>query len=43
VSPALARQAFGRPARTYRFGRYTVMVWDKNLLSLLSPGQNPDA
>jgi hypothetical protein len=23
---------FGRPARTYRAGRYTVLVWNRNLL-----------
>jgi hypothetical protein len=28
-----AWNAFGRPARTDRFGRYTVMIWDKNLLA----------
>jgi hypothetical protein len=26
---------FGRPARTYRLGRYTVLVWHQNLLRLL--------
>ena len=25
-------EAFGAPARTYRFGPYTIMVWDRNLL-----------
>jgi len=24
---------FGKPARTYRYGRYTILVWDKNLLT----------
>jgi hypothetical protein len=31
-SPA-ALAAYGPPARTYRFGPYTVFVWDKNLLA----------
>jgi hypothetical protein len=34
-----ARQAvatFGPPARTYRFGPYSVLVWDKNLLTELA-------
>jgi hypothetical protein len=26
---------FGQPARTYHVGSYTVLVWDKNLLSEL--------
>ena len=25
--------AFGRPARTYHYGPYTIMVWNKNLLA----------
>jgi hypothetical protein len=25
----------GRPARTYRFQSFTIMVWDANLLTLL--------
>ena len=29
---------FGKPARTYHVGSYTVLVWDKNLLRELSPG-----
>jgi hypothetical protein len=29
------RAKFGRPARTYHVGEYTVMVWDKNLLAQL--------
>jgi hypothetical protein len=29
---ALIGKYFGRPAREYRFGPYTVMVWHKNLL-----------
>jgi hypothetical protein len=28
---------FGKPARTYHVGSYTVLVWDKNLLRELSP------
>jgi hypothetical protein len=30
---ALISKYFGRPARTYNFGPYTVMVWNKNLLA----------
>lgn len=30
---------FGKPARTYRFGQYTVLVWDKNLLTDLRSGR----
>ena len=26
-------KVFGRPAREYNVGPYTVMVWDRNLLS----------
>jgi hypothetical protein len=29
---ALIKKYFGQPARTYQIGRYTVMVWDRNLL-----------
>jgi hypothetical protein len=29
---------FGRPARTYHVGAYTILVWDKNLLRELSRG-----
>jgi hypothetical protein len=29
---ALIRKYFGRPAREYNFGPYTVLVWDRNLL-----------
>ena len=28
---------FGPPARTYRYGQYTIFVWDKNLLTVLPP------
>ena len=30
---------FGKPARTYHVGSYTVLVWNKNLLWQLSQGQ----
>jgi len=30
---ALVRKYFGRPAQTYHTGPYTVLVWDRNLLS----------
>jgi hypothetical protein len=36
---ALVHRYFGDPARTYNFGPYTVMVWNRNLLSEI-PG-NP--
>jgi hypothetical protein len=29
---ALIKKYFGRPARTYHTGPYTVLVWDRNLL-----------
>jgi hypothetical protein len=29
---ALVQRYFGRPARTYQTGPYTVLVWNKNLL-----------
>jgi hypothetical protein len=32
---ALISKYFGRPARVYDFGPYTVMVWDRNLLASL--------
>jgi hypothetical protein len=34
----LAVQMFGPPAHTYHVGAYTVMVWDKNLLSEIQHG-----
>jgi len=37
VTPAMARAAFGPPARVYHFQAYTIMVWNKNLLSHLGP------
>jgi len=36
-SPAMARAAFGAPARVYHFRDYTIMVWNKNLLRRLGP------
>jgi hypothetical protein len=33
----LALAAFGPPARTYNFGDYTVMTWNKNLLTYFGP------
>jgi hypothetical protein len=35
VTPARAARAFGRPARVYHFQIYTIMVWNKNILSEL--------
>ena len=32
ISPATAEAAFGAPARTYRVGLYTILVYDYNLL-----------
>jgi len=37
ISRKLAMKTFGKPARTYRFESYVVMVWDENLLDRLSP------
>ena len=33
--PAEVIEMFGKPATIYRFGRYTIMVWHKNLLPIL--------
>ncbi len=33
---ALVRRDFGVPSRTYQFAPYTVLVWDKNLLTSIS-------
>jgi hypothetical protein len=35
--PVVIRRVFGRPARTYTFQQYTIMVWNKNLLTDLMP------
>jgi len=32
------RRTFGQPARTYHFGRYTVLAWNYNLLTRLRSG-----
>jgi hypothetical protein len=29
---------FGRPARTYHYEQYIIMVWHRNLLPLVSGG-----
>ena len=34
-----AVRAFGRPARVYQFQRYTILVWDENILSRLPRGR----
>jgi hypothetical protein len=39
ISRKLAIKTFGKPARTYRFQSYVIMVWDKNLLGQLSPAR----
>jgi hypothetical protein len=36
VPAKLAIEMFGKPPRTYRYGPYTIMVWDKNLLGELN-------
>ena len=36
VTAAEAIAKFGEPARTYRFGQYTILVWQENLLSDLT-------
>ncbi len=33
----LALEQFGKPARTYRYGPYTIMVYNRNLLGELNP------
>jgi hypothetical protein len=38
----LIRKYFGVPARTYRTGPYTIMVWDRNLLKAI-PVRRPSA
>jgi hypothetical protein len=35
------RATFGRPAQTYRLGRYTVLVWHRNLLDPLGGQDRP--
>ena len=37
TKPAVMRRVFGRPAQTYRFQQYTVMVYNKNVLTDLMP------
>jgi len=32
-------RSFGPPARTYHYQQYTILVWHKNLLTLLAPGR----
>jgi hypothetical protein len=41
VRPAVMLRVFGPPVHTYVFQRYTIMVWDKNLLSDLAPAPPP--
>ncbi|HYZ52666.1 MAG TPA: hypothetical protein VE733_04045 [Streptosporangiaceae bacterium] len=38
MQPFQARDTFGHPVRTYRFGRYTILVWHTNLLAHLGQG-----
>jgi hypothetical protein len=37
TKPVVMRRVFGRPVRTYTFQQYTIMVYDKNLLTDLMP------
>jgi hypothetical protein len=37
VPVKLTVEQFGQPARTYRDGPYTIMVWNRNLLGQLNP------
>ena len=39
VQAAKARARFGPPARVYTFRQYTIMVWNRNLLSMLPSPQ----
>jgi hypothetical protein len=32
---------FGQPARVYRYQRYAILVWNKNILPLLAPRCEP--
>jgi hypothetical protein len=41
VRPAVMLRVFGPPVHSYVFQRYTIMVWDKNLLSDLAPAPPP--
>jgi hypothetical protein len=43
MAPFEARDTFGHPARTYHFGRYTVLVWHTNLLAHLGEGVDKSA
>ena len=36
IPATLAIEMFGQPLRTYHYGPYTIMVWDKNLLGELN-------
>jgi hypothetical protein len=42
--PVVIRRVFGPPARVYQFQQYTIMIWNKNLLTDLgAPPQLPPA
>jgi 4'-phosphopantetheinyl transferase EntD len=48
VSGKLAVRMFGKPARSYRYQEYTILVWDENLLSKMTGltrvrSDNPEA
>ncbi len=38
---ASVRRTFGQPAQVYYVGQYTILVWDKNLLTVLAKGTWP--
>ena len=42
ITIAGATIEFGKPAREYRYGQYTILVWDKNILSLLPAAAWPN-
>ncbi|HEX9042831.1 MAG TPA: hypothetical protein VF838_17745 [Trebonia sp.] len=41
VTGKLAVKTFGKPARTYRYQSYLILVWRKNLLAALAPSRTP--
>jgi hypothetical protein len=44
INPAFAIRAFGKPAQIYHYSVWTIMTWNKNLLTEVKPcGAVPDA
>ena len=37
IAVKLAIEMFGKPVHTCRYGQYTIMIWDKNLIGELNP------